>query len=93
MDDVVILKCCIFPCPLPSNMGHFDALTGQDLHTIFEPLSCDLIIRHLALEHGLVGRLDCQISNVLQHLQLFFCRRVGVGGKKRTKDKSSDRSA
>lgn len=61
-------------------MGHFDALARQDLHAILEPLSCDLIIRHLALEHGLVGRLDCQISNVLQHLQLFFCRRVGVGG-------------
>lgn len=63
-------------------MGHFDALARQDLLAIFEPLSCDLIIRHLALENGLVGRLDCQISNVLQHLQLFFCRRVGVGGKK-----------
>lgn len=64
-------------------MGHLDALARQDLHTILEPLPCDLIIRHLALEHGLVRRLDCQISNVLQHLQLFFCRRVGVGGKKK----------
>lgn len=82
-----------FSCPIPSNVGHFDALAWQDLHTILEPLPCDLIIRHLALEHGLVGRLDCQISNVLQHLQLFFCRKVRVGEKKKTQDKSSGSSA
>lgn len=57
--DATWIKCCIFSYPIPSNMGHFDALTWQDLHAILEPLSCDLIIRHLALEHGLVGRLDC----------------------------------
>lgn len=70
----------VLPCSIPSNVSHFDALARQDLHTILEPLSCDLIIRHLALEHGLVGRLHCQVGNVLQHLQLFFCRGVGFVG-------------
>lgn len=72
--------CCIAdsipPYLVPSNVGHFDAIACQDLHSIFEPLPCDLIVRHLAFEHSLVGRLDRQIGNVLQHLQLFFC--VGV---------------
>lgn len=56
----------------PSNVSHFDAITGQDLHSIFEPLSCDLVIRHLTFEHRLVCCLDRQICDVLQHLQLFL---------------------
>lgn len=57
---------------IPSNVTHFDAVTWQDLHSIFKPLSCDLVIGHLTLEDSLVRCLDCQISDVLQHLQFLF---------------------
>lgn len=74
---------------VPSNVSHFDAIAWQDLHSIFVPLSCDLVIRHLTLEQCLVCRPDCQISNVLQYLQFFFWIR---DWKTHTQKNRSDRN-
>lgn len=46
---------------------------GLDLHTILEPGSPHVLIRHLALENRLVLRLHREVCDALVDLQLFLC--------------------
>lgn len=89
------MHCLIFinHCTVPSNVSHFDATVWQDLHSIFIPLSCDFVIRHLTLEQSLFSSPDCQISDVLQYLQLFFWTRdwkAQESGSGRRQESESD---
>lgn len=57
---------------IPSNVRHFDAITGLDLHAVLEPLPSHILVRHFTLEYSLISGLHCQVSDALQDLQLLI---------------------
>lgn len=57
---------------IPADVRHFDAITGQHFDAVLEPFPRHFFIRHFTLEYSLFSRLHCQVSDALQHLQLFI---------------------
>ena len=45
---------------------------GLDFDTILVPGSPHVLIRHLALKHGLILRLHCEVCDALDDLQVFL---------------------
>lgn len=56
---------------IPSGVRHFDAIAGLDFHAVLEPFPRHLFIGHFTLEYGLFSGFHRQVSDALQHLQLF----------------------
>lgn len=62
-------------------MRNIDSAVSLDLHAILVPCSSHVLVRHLALEHGLILGLHREVGDALVDLQFFLCTSRGSGNR------------